>query len=103
MTENRELYLKDISSKERFIRKELARQKHLLKIAKYRLTYERFEDMILIYEEDVAAAKCAINALKKQLPVSVKFSNTYFYQCCPICENSVMNDEYCSECGQKLR
>lgn len=105
MTEHRVMYITSIPVEEKCIRLELARQRHLLKLNKERLSNERFEDMIIIYKICIAQIKAVIKALKKQLPVRGKLYETkYLTFCsCPICNwNNNSNQNYCGHCGQRL-
>lgn len=114
MTERRVKYIESIPVEEKYIRLELARQRHLLKLNKERLSNERLEDMIIVYQICIAQIKAVIKALKKQLPQSIVYDNEskHWGWNCPACRYRILNDlgfeldisrSNCPACGQLLR
>ena len=99
MTEHRVKYIESIPVEEKYIRLELLRQRRMLKLNKERLSNERLEDMIIVYQICIAQIKAVIKALKKQLPV---LNSSIWY--CDACGNDIdIFGNYCYHCGQKIR
>lgn len=99
MTERRVKYIESIPVEEKYIRLELLRQRRMLKLNKERLSNERLEDMIIVYQICIAQIKAVIKALKKQLPVPVLSGFV-----CSACDMELETyEKYCPACGQLLR
>lgn len=107
MTEERKKYLASISKEERAIRASLEIEHYELKANKELVNaYKDSKEYYKQYKEGIARAKTTIKALKKQLPAPKKMIWSCFEECvCPICEEGVQQeyDNYCPNCGQKLR
>ena len=111
MTTNREKYLAKIDAEERAVRKELAKQRHALKVYKRYLHYALLEDMVIVYSKWIADTKQVIKVLKKSLPAPLRKEHEkisphiiYTLSYCPTCGMEVsLHDIYCNVCGQIFR
>lgn len=103
MTPERKKYLDGISKEERAIRQALAEEKGLISLCKNELNRICFSKRNVTYKM-LNTSKTRIKALKKQLPAPTK--SLINYHCnCPKCGFFVdgEDDNYCYNCGQKLR
>lgn len=120
MTPERKAWWDSLPKEERKVREQIKFLQENIKICKTRFDFiwYEFEDTaiqqmhISFTREEIYRNKYLIKALRKQIAMDViaLHNSAYEYYTCPYCgqnvkEGDVMRDEdnYCAECGQKLR
>lgn len=106
MTPERKQYLTSISKEERAIRQALAEEKGLISLCKNELNRICFSKRNATYKM-LNTSKTRVKVLKKQLPAPMKEQMYYCVKVvnCPICDSALDTwaENYCWNCGQKLR